>query len=179
MVDDSLTIVYCNAAWDRFALANGGADVVRARQVGRNLAPAVPWVLRDFYWRAFENVWKTGVPWEHDYECSSADVFRGFHMRVELLSRRVNRSPLVIANSLAASLPHSGDTQAGLEDRYRDADGIITMCCHCRRTKRPSGLEIWDWAPDFLRAPPRNVSHGLCGPCVQLHYGAGMVLPGA
>jgi hypothetical protein len=172
VVDAGIRIVYCNAAWDSFALANGGDSLLRPAPIGRDLMAAVPWDLHEFYLRAFEEVRRSGSPWDHQYECSSADVFRRFHMRVVAATPGDPGTPLIIVNSLEIEQPHQH--APGLEDRrsYRDRNGIVTMCCHCRRTKRPEALEVWDWVPEFVREPPARVSHGLCAWCFQLHYGA-------
>jgi hypothetical protein len=53
---------------------------------------------------------------------------------------------------------------------YRDANGVIGMCMHCRRTRRSDDPDVWDWVPDFLSAPPDNISHGLCSMCFSYYY---------
>jgi hypothetical protein len=171
VVDASLRIIYCNAAWDRFALSNGGGALVRAHQVGRDLATAIPPALQAFYWQAFEQVWNTGAAWTHEYECSSPEVLRKFQMRVTSATPGDKNAPLVIVNSLVAEAPHSRISYDPLDAVYRDAEGVLTMCCHCRRFRR-AHAKIWDWVPAFVRSMPEGVSHGLCDPCVQLHYGA-------
>jgi PAS domain-containing protein len=171
VVDARMQIVYCNAAWDSFALANGGDSLLRPAPIGRDVMAVVPWDLHEFYVLAFEEVRRSGRHWDHRYECSSADVFRRFHMRVSAASPDEASTPLIIVNSLEFEQPHQ--YPPGLEDlrSYRDRNGIVTMCCHCRRTKRPEALEVWDWVPEFVREGPARVSHGLCAPCFQIHYG--------
>jgi hypothetical protein len=170
-VDASLRIVYCNAAWDRFALSNGGHKVVRALQVGRDLAESIPPSLQAFYWQAFEQVWNSGEPWTHEYECSSSEALRKFQMRVAPVYPGDKNAPLVIVNSLVAEAPHSRISYDALDSVYRDSEGILTMCCHCRRVRRVCAT-IWDWVPAFVRSMPEGVSHGLCDPCLELHYGS-------
>ncbi len=169
-VDSRLRLQYCNAAWDAFAIANGGDSLLRPSPIGCDLLAVVPWDLKEFYTNAFETVWRMGVPWEHQYECSSPEVFRQFHMRVAPLLPRRTDSPLVVVNSLQVEYLHPQCGCLPELEEYRDAHDIVTMCCHCRRTKRPAALEVWDWVPEFVRRHPAKVSHGLCAPCFQLHY---------
>ena len=68
-VDSRLRLQYCNAAWDAFAIANGGDSLLRPSPIGCDLLAVVPWDLKEFYTNAFETVWRMGVPWEHQYEC--------------------------------------------------------------------------------------------------------------
>jgi hypothetical protein len=45
------------------------------------------------------------------------------------------------------------------------------MCGHCRRTRRPgSAPEVWDLVAAHISALPPNVSHGLCGICLDYYY---------
>lgn len=55
------------------------------------------------------------------------------------------------------------------ERRYRDADGLITMCVACHRMQRP-GTEEWDRIPQWESSPPSEVTGGLCVSCFQQHY---------
>lgn len=58
-----------------------------------------------------------------------------------------------------------------LEERYRQSDGSVAMCMHCRRTKSNlPGEELWELVDRFIAQPPLGVSHGLCGPCLEQHY---------
>ena len=58
-----------------------------------------------------------------------------------------------------------------LEERYRQSDGTIAMCMHCRRTRSNlPGEELWELVDRFIAQPPLGVSHGLCSPCLEQHY---------
>lgn len=131
----------------------------------------IPGPLQDFYAGAFERVRQTGATWTHDYECSSPEVFRKFQMRVSPAWPNDRDAPLVIVNSVLLEAPHTRLGYEALEEVYRDVQQIVTMCCHCRRTRRPS-TNLWDWVPQFVRGMPARVSHGLCESCIALHYGA-------
>ncbi|MEI9812314.1 MAG: hypothetical protein WDO18_06420 [Acidobacteriota bacterium] len=54
---------------------------------------------------------------------------------------------------------------------YRDNQGMVRLCAHCRRTKDPEE-ERWDWVPAILATLPAYASHGLCPFCRAYHYPA-------
>ncbi len=168
-VSQGLRLLYCNAAWDRFALENGGPTVVRQHQIGVDIRSVIPEPLRSFYLDAFARVRTTGEPWDHDYECSSPERFRLFHMRVTPFAWQSQRRILIVVNSLVAEGPHPGPGVDSNRAALHDEDGIVTMCCHCRRTRLPSGAREWIWVPSLVRDMPLNVSHGLCPPCFSTY----------
>ena len=55
------------------------------------------------------------------------------------------------------------------ERRYRDVDGLITMCIGCHRMQQP-GTDDWDAIPQWEASPPDQVTGGLCVPCFQEQY---------
>ena len=170
-VDRDMRLIYCNAAWDRFALENSGEDWLRDRSLSTDLMAVIPPPLRGFYCQAWAEVRRMGRPWDHEYECSSPGLLRRFHMHVTLLPGARDQVPLVVLNSLLVEKPHPNRPVGWDASLFLDKAGIITMCCHCRRTRLAFGQEEWVWAPFLVRALPENVSHGICPPCAQIHYG--------
>jgi len=153
-----------NDAWKRFALENGGAAVLERWPDDSSIDGVIPPVLWPFYRAAHERVHATGQHWEHDYECSSADVYRLMHMvvyPVEADSVLVVSSPVIVR-------PHT--RQVVSPEAYQHQSGVIVACCHCRRYRSPSDSSSWHWVPDFMRDPPPRVSHGLCPACLVHYY---------
>ncbi len=178
MLDPQVRIVYCNAFWDEFALANGGEKLLRKDTIGIVLLDVVPDVLRFFYRERFEQVQLTQKVWEHDYECSSPEQYRLFRMRVVCLGA----GHLIVDNSLRVEQEHGVLRSVAFpwSHNYLNADGIVTMCMHCRRTKRVAELPetlaglaetVWDWVPSFVHKPPKWVSAGICRMCYPLFFG--------
>ena len=164
-----LRITHCNLAWDRFANQNGGQDLAREVVVGRPVMDAVPAPLKPFYDDAYARVFASQKPWEYTYECSSATTYRSFRMSIY---PDPDNNGLVIVNSLTVERPHGSEREPStLTDLYTTKEhGIITMCCHCRRTRRIDEKEVWDWVPSFVERPPRLVSHGICPVCRVMYY---------
>jgi hypothetical protein len=165
-VDGDLRIAYCNRAWDEFAKENGGAGLDRDSIRGREILDFIAPPLRDYYGEVFGRVVASGQGWEHAYECSSASLFRIFHMWIRPLT---GSGGLLMVHALRIQRPHGAERPASpaLDEVYV-SEGIVTMCCHCRRTKHPAGT--WDWVPEYLNAAPALVSHGICPGCAMYFY---------
>ena len=170
MLDSDLRIIYCNKAWDQFASLNVGTRLNRRAILGMRVLDVVAEPLKAFYENAFTQTEEKSQPWEHDYECSSPDSFRLFHMRVLPLGD----SYLLVENSLRFERPHGSERPVMPADSalYVSKDGMLTMCSHCRRTRRTSttSVLVWDWVPSYLVEPPGRVSHGLCRNCRAYFY---------
>lgn len=170
MLDRDLRIVYCNEAWDRFAAENGGRGLERERQFGQPVMDVIPQPLRRFFKEGYEKVLFGRETWEFTYECSSARVYRTFRAMVYPAPLG---EELVVVNSLSVARPHQDrDRKPFVVDErlYVDPNGIVTVCCHCRRTCRASERSVWDWVPSYLAQPPQQVSHGICEVCRNLFY---------
>ena len=167
VLDPDLRITYCNPAWDEFAEQNAGPDVLAQGVVGSRLLEVVAEPLRAFYEGIFKQAETTGQVQEFDYECSSPELYRSFHMQV--LPLRDDHGFLVM-HSLRVEKPLDfRPAQAPDDARYAGPDGIVVMCCHCRRTRRAQDPHAWDWVPAYLERRAR-VSHGLCGVCRAYFY---------
>jgi hypothetical protein len=169
VLDGDLRLVYCNPAWDKFADDNGGDALRWDAPRGNRLLDAVAEPLRPFYEQGFRSVAETGQPWEHDFECSGPDLFRCYHMQVKRID---GPGGFLVVNSLRVEQRHEPTRDPTQPDpsRYVSAEGFVTMCCHCRRTRRVGESQSWDWVPRFLKDPPAQISHGLCPACVAYHY---------
>lgn len=53
---------------------------------------------------------------------------------------------------------------------YRDAFGLVVMCMHYHRTRRPAPEERWEIVPAFTKKRPSKVSDGICPECLEKHY---------
>ena len=172
-LNGSLRIIFCNAAWDRFAERNGGDCCRRERVIGTDVTAVIAEPLRSLYADAFNRVINSQRQWEHDFECSSAAAIRFFHMRVLPLPER----HLLIENSVMVERPHDPHRlrMPPIETMYTDSQGAILMCAHCRRTRRNSPVAaVWDWVPDFVDTLPQQTCQGLCEVCRVYYFGDGL-----
>src|SRR5579872_1274626 len=152
-LDANLRITYCNTAWDRFAAANGGAELIRPAPIGRSLLDYISGPLVPYYETAFRNALSAAQTWRNVYECSSPAVFRKFVMHVFPLKETHG---LLVVNSLCVERPHEPSHEPRCDAAYRAPNGIVVMCSHCRRTRRSHGSEQWDWVPEYVEhQPPR------------------------
>jgi hypothetical protein len=171
VLDADLRIVYCNEAWDRFAAENGGRSLLRPRPLGACVIDVNPPPLKRFFETAYREALSTGRVWQHCYDCSSPAVYRKYQMTVHPEREAGN---LVVVNSLVVESPPSGterETCEPDEGTYIDRNGIVTVCCECRRTRRPGReTSVWDWVPAYVEAPPGRISHGICDTCLNTVY---------
>jgi PAS domain-containing protein len=168
LLDADLRIAECNAGWDKFAAENGGVGISRTEVRGRPIFDFIPEVLVRFYRNKFAEALRGGHWIGFDYECSTPDVFRQFHMAL----RSVEYSGLLVVNSYLANqrIPLASPDQVLADAAYLSPGGMITMCAHCRRTRRQDDSNTWDWVPRFLRYTGRKTSHGLCPRCTAYLY---------
>ncbi|MDH3317271.1 MAG: hypothetical protein OER43_16100 [Gammaproteobacteria bacterium] len=159
-------LAYMNPAWFRFAEENGGEPAISRRwQLGAPVMPAISATLRSFYEIRFRACLQGGEPWMHDYECSSAGVYRRFRQTAYPLKEG---SGLLVVNSLsiqAAHDPADRTPRRAAKSSYRDENGVISQCPHCRRVMVPRDSEGWDWVPAWVEGPPQEVEFALCGTC--------------
>jgi hypothetical protein len=159
IVADDWRITRTNDAWHSFARLNGGARW----ETGASLIDVIPPALLPFYQSGFARASESGDRWEHDYECSSPELFRRFRM----LAYPFGQS-FLITHSLLVETPHPSALFRASAAYERE--GFITMCAHCRRVRTASGPERWDWVPDYLRADQSRTTHGLCSGCFTYYY---------
>lgn len=164
-------IAYLNDYWERFARDNGAAPEFRVRWgLGSSLFEACSPRIRAFYQQAYRGCLASGRPWEHEYECSSASTFRVFRQTAYPLS---DGRGLLIMNSIVVERPHDpAERSAALpsDEDYRDVDGFVHQCCHCRRVMLHPPSSRWDWVPEWVERMPRKASHTLCPPCFGHHF---------
>jgi hypothetical protein len=169
VLDSQWRFVYCNPAWDSFAQSNGAPQLTAKALLGSDLFDAIPEVLRAAYRDAFRKVLSTREVWERSYECSSPKLFRTFRMRIHLIQEK---NWFLVTNALVVERSHTNPAEADA-DRYVNGDGFITMCAHCRCSKRENAPNCWDFVPQHLqlkRGSAIQVSHGLCPVCLDYFY---------
>jgi hypothetical protein len=168
ILDGQLRFMYCNPAWDRFATSNDALALSGESVVGTTLMTSVPDVLTGVYEQAFQSVRETGRVWSKSYQCSSPGQFRQYRMRIHPLKRL---DWFLVSNALVVSSQHERVCTASQEMYFND--GVITMCAHCRCSRRFGPPEQWDFVPEYLQFKGWDllkVSHGLCPTCQAYFY---------
>lgn len=173
-LNSEFRLIWCNEAWDQFARENGGLELLGAAQIGVSVMAVTPAPLQAFYAGLYRRALNGEDFVEHSYECSSDETFRIFHMQVKRMKLPESDPFLVVVNSLnlEESIPHSAALPAPTRESLRQASGLITMCCHCRRTQIPGSENTWVWIPDLVREMPDEATHGICPTCFSMHYGS-------
>lgn len=165
-IDEHHTIRWFNQAWTKFARANDGKAVLERFSVGASYVDAIGAPLRDFYEAAFRTAVHSGKVFEHEYDCSSPELARVFHLRALPTRDR----GLLIEHSLLVEQPLPPQEATPFQrTAYVGDNGLILQCANCRRVKRGDG-SAWDWLPTFARRRDLDVSHGICPTCVAYYW---------
>ena len=163
-----LTLAYMNPQWFIFAAENGGEpNISREWSLGRSVLDSIAAPIRPFYETNYARCLSERRPWEHNYECPSADVVRRFHHLVMPLGQSEG---LLLIHSLLVEEPQPSSGAPAVVDRYLNAAGFRVQCCHCRKFRRTDVPYAWDWVAAWIRRTPDNVSHGICEACLGYYY---------
>jgi hypothetical protein len=136
---------------------------------------AIPDPLQPFYSQIFTTALAstpapTARPLQHEYECSSASLYRRFLMTVYPVK---NGAGLLVVNTLAAERRHDAEERpphAANPALYVDQDGIVRQCTHCRRIQVAGSSDLWHWVPAWVEHCPPSTSHTLCTFCLDYYY---------
>ncbi|HTI51119.1 MAG TPA: hypothetical protein VL475_09210 [Planctomycetaceae bacterium] len=167
-VDHDLRLSYINPAWFRFAAENGGEpQISREWALGRFIMDAIAEELRPFFAKHFRRSLDEMRPWQHVYECSSATRFRKHRMNAFPLEEGQG---LLLSHALVLDEPMSRDSAEPDERRFRNPQGIIRQCAHCRRVEQQPPHAGWAWVPEWMARCPPQTSHGICPPCFGFYF---------
>lgn len=166
-IDGADRIIAVNAAWARFAVANGGAALLPPAILGQSLWGFLSEsTTRQLYQRLLERVRSTGAVVEFPLRCDSPTARRFLRIRLtpgagrsvqfEVHTRRVEvRPPVTLLEP----------------DRPVTAD-LVRMCAWCKRID--TGSSTWvevEQAMQSLglvdRDPLPGITHGICGDCLS------------
>jgi hypothetical protein len=161
-----LRITRTNRGWRAFAHDNDGDDVLARWGLGSSLMDALPEVLRDFYIRGFAEALRTGLVWQHDYECSSPRALRRFRM----FAFPASPDTILVQHARLVEEPHPATPCAAEAGEYEDAFGLVSVCANCRRVRNRRHPGRWDWVPVWVAQPHPRTTHGLCEPCLEFHH---------
>lgn len=162
-----LTLMHVNAAWSTFARSNGAPTLADSwRSLGPIQCSIDPPQLQEFFAARLQSALSRNRIWSHTYECSSPQVYRKFHMRVQ---PGPNREGIVVVHSLVAESPLVRPAPDSLIREFTDARGLIVNCAACGRTRRPGLTDVWEWVPGL--DAESSISTGICAICSVQEYG--------
>lgn len=166
------TLAYMNKAWFDFSGSNNARNRTFAKwTIGRNFIDAISGNLKFYYEDQFKTCLATPEGnWRHEYECSSASVFRKFHMDVSVLGEQEG---LLIVHSLVIEKPHGSEDPteiAKVQSDYLTEHGLIRQCSSCRCVERQLPTPSWEWVPQYISEMPPNTTHGLCPACIGRYF---------
>ena len=139
--------------------------------LGKKILKSFPDQLKPFYQELFSKALaqdpsESLAPVQHAYECSSPEYYRQYSMALYPLEQQQG---VLVVNSLVVMQSHK-ETAQPIENIYRDGDGIIHQCAHCRKVRCTDDSQRWDLVPAWIKSIPPNASHDLCLPCFEYYY---------
>ncbi len=177
-IRSDLTLAYFNAYWSHFALDNKAPEWIVEPQelLGTSILDYCQGPLQSYYETLYRQILHDHRRRTRDYECSSPEVLRFFHMDIRPLpSEDVETQGLLIINSHSTPVQparRKNPTAPLSPEQYIDEHGYMISCSNCRRFQRRHDSEAWDWIPDYINDPPAPVSHGICSICLDYYYPA-------
>lgn len=164
-------LAYLNRAWFDFAHGNDGEPGISEDWgLGASVLEACSVELRPFFETNYRVCLTNRKPWLHEYECSSASLFRKYHQTVYPLGESQG---FLVLQSRVVERPHCPKERPECEPdeaAYANENNLITQCCHCRRVRNRVEPSRWDWVPDWVENMPDNLTHGLCKTCMAYFY---------
>lgn len=166
IVDDKLVLRAFNDAWVEFALNNAGTSVMQKYPLGTSIQQTFPDTIQEYLTSAFARAMESNIPFELDYECSSANQFRLYHQSAYPIA---DAAGLVISNHMIKSKPHTQPAHE-FSEAFLDDHGLMIQCSNCRKICDPKNRNRWLWVPDVLDKVYPNTSHAICPRCYDFYY---------
>lgn len=162
-----LSIAYVNPAWIRFAVENDGEPAIsNSWSVGACVLDAIVPPVRSFFEEQYRKCLTEKRAWDFDYECSSADRFRVFHLRV---APPPGAEVLITVHTPRIDFDCVREECPPILANYRQADGAVRQCCECRKFQRFGATNLFDWVPFWIRCRPQRVRQVLCPNCCSFY----------
>ncbi len=182
LLDRSGIILFVNQAWDRFAHANGGDDLVSSRGlVGTSWLDQIAGEEPRRYHRLLLQRAARRLGSRH-----GRSVVQLNESNTPALARLVatELTPLAEPGGGLAYLAvvHRTVRERPLADVYPPVDGPadrwrgdhgVVQCSCCRRVARPEAPAEWDLSIALLEHPAATTRFDYCPLCLELHYPGG------
>lgn len=177
LLDTQGTFLFVNDAWDRHAMANGGAPAC----LGASLI-GTPWLahirgeeVRRYHAALFQRALRSRAPHPrpvlHVGESNTPTTAALVSSRFELVLQGGEPVAISIVHATLRALP-IGEVYELVESpshAYRHPGGEIEQCSCCRRVRAPGEPDRWDFVPALVAEPPA-ATQTVCELCSQLHH---------
>lgn len=166
IVDQEMCLKAYNRAWDSFARNNGGAHIMEQYPLGAKITDVGEDALQRYIEKKYREAIAENTVFELDYECSSSQLLRIFRLNAYPL---LDQKGLVISHHLVKECPHV-EKRVEFSRQFENHNGIIVQCQNCRKIRDPNNSERWLWIPSLLAECLPNISHSICGRCLDHYY---------
>lgn len=122
--------------------------------------------LRQFYLTAYNTIMGNNRAWDHEYDCSSATLYRRYLQSTFPLQGE----GLVVVNRLVDERAHTTESAPPVKEHYLNEKQLVPQCAHCHKVRRHGADLTWDWVSEWVADPPEEVTHSLCEHCTEYYY---------
>jgi hypothetical protein len=177
LLDTQGTFLFVNDAWDRHALANGGApaclgsSLIGTRWLDHIRGAEVQRLHAALFERTLRSRGPRPRPIVQVGESNTPTTAALVSSRFELVLQGGEPLALSIVHATLRERPIAEvyDVVEGPMDAYRQSGGALVQCSCCRRVRHPAEEGRWDFVPSLL-AEPLLATQTVCELCGQLHY---------
>ena len=177
LLDTQGTFLFVNDAWDRHALANGGApaclgsSLIGSSWLGHIRGEEVQRFHAALFARALRSHSPRPRPVIQVGESNTPTTAALVSCRFEPVLQAGEPFAISVVHSMLRERPVAEvyDLVEGPADAYRHPAGGIIQCSCCRRFRNPSQPDRWDFVPSLL-AEPLIATQTVCELCGELHY---------
>jgi hypothetical protein len=166
-LDAANRIVEVGGSWDRFAVENGGEELLGGRIEGRSLFGFISGrATRDFVWTMLDAVRELQATRSIDYRCDSPRLKR--LMKMTLVPQPAGG--LVLTHRLVSSEPHLASSRFEPARAATSGRGLILRCSVCSRLGRKGSWSEPEERPsvtDTRSEATLKLAYGVCPHCVS------------
>ena len=166
IVDSSIHLRAFNDAWSSFARNNNGETILFRYPLGATIVDVGDCPVKNYILNGYKKALEENVPFVHNYECSSPQIYRVFHQTAYPIFDSIG---LIITNHLIITKPHNEEGVA-FTSRFENEHNVITQCANCRKIRDPQNEKTWFWVPELVEIQLPNTSHSICEPCLDHYY---------
>ncbi|NWF36219.1 hypothetical protein [Mariprofundus sp. KV] len=161
-VDRHYTIAKVGADWDKFAIENGGEELVSPQIIGQNLFSYIASDTTRMYLRLIlDHVWHIHHQANKPYRCDSPEIKRFMQMQISIDDENLLR----LDHYLLATEPNSPPVHfSGIRSQNSN---LIRRCSMCNRINVAFSWVDADLAlkTGLITDPKQRVIYTVCGDC--------------
>ena len=167
-ISDTFDLIYFNPSWFKFASENNAKELLKTEKfLKENIVTFLPDVLKDFYLDNYKQVLSTNKKWQHQFECSSSEIYRLYNHTAYPFK---NKKGILFVNRIRTKEPINKTDHLAKLNYYMHPSGFIHQCSNCRSIQRVDDENKWEWVSEWVNNMPKKTSHTICPTCFDYYW---------